>query len=218
MVLSGTKLFTELNENRLRFKYIIIDGVIGAGKTTLTNLLAKKYEGATLLEEVEENPFLADFYRDPKHYAFSTQLFFLLSRYRQQQTIVQRDLFQNMLIADYLFAKDKIFAYLTLEARELFLYEKIIALLEKNIIKPDLVIYLKSTPERLMANIRKRGRSFEKDMSAAYIESLNRAYNHFFHHYKDSPLLTINCTELDFVSREIDFENIIKKIEDQSCC
>jgi len=207
-----------LNENRLRFKYIIIDGVIGAGKTTLTNMLAKRYDGATLLEEVEENPFLADFYRDPKHYAFSTQLFFLLSRYRQQQTIVQRDLFQNMLIADYLFAKDKIFAYLTLEARALFLYEKIIALLEKNIIKPDLVIYLKSTPERLMANIRKRGRSFEKDMSAAYIESLNRAYNHFFHHYKDSPLLTINCTELDFVSREIDFENIIKKIEDQSCC
>lgn len=181
-------------------------------------MLVGKYNSSILLEEVEENPFLSDFYRDPKHYAFSTQLFFLLSRYRQQQTILQKDLFHNVLVSDYLFAKDKIFAYLNLDDRELFLYEKIITLLERDIVKPDLVIYLKSSPDRLMANIKKRGRSFEKDMSKDYIESLNAAYNQFFKTYEDSPLLVINVTELDFVNNPGDFEKIITMIEDSACC
>jgi len=176
-------------------------------------MLAEKYNARILLEIVEENPFLADFYRDRKRYAFQTQLFFLLSRYRQQQQIVQQDLFQGSLVSDYLFAKDKIFAYLNLENRELALYEKIIVLLERDIVKPDLVVYLKSSPDRLMANIRKRGRDFERDMSESYIKSLNDAYNHFFNRYTETDLLTINATEIDFVNVSSDFESIVDKIE-----
>ncbi len=201
----------------MNLKYIAIDGVIGVGKTTLTKKLADTYNGSTVFEIVEENPFLADFYKDPRRYAFQTQLFFLLSRYRQQQEMVQHELFSSMLIADYLFAKDKIFAYLTLEARELQLYEKIITSLEKDIVKPDLVIYLKSSPARLMANIAKRGRPFEKYITNEYIESLNRAYNQFFNHYRESPLLVINATELDFVRNPNDYKMICKQIEDISC-
>ena len=197
----------------MKTNYITIDGVIGAGKTTLTKMLAEKYNARILLEIVEENPFLADFYRDRKRYAFQTQLFFLLSRYRQQQQIVQQDLFQGSLVSDYLFAKDKIFAYLNLENRELALYEKIIVLLERDIVKPDLVVYLKSSPDRLMANIRKRGRDFERDMSESYIKSLNDAYNHFFNRYTETDLLTINATEIDFVNVSSDFESIVDKIE-----
>ncbi|MBD3288478.1 deoxynucleoside kinase [candidate division KSB1 bacterium] len=200
----------------MKFNYITIDGVIGAGKTTLAKMIAEKYNGSILLEEVEENPFLSDFYRDPKHFAFSTQLFFLLSRYRQQQSILQPDLFHSLLVSDYLFAKDKIFAYLNLEDRELLLYEKIMSLLERDIVKPDLVIYLKSSPDRLMINIKKRGRAFEKDMSKEYIESLNTAYNRFFNHYKETPLLTINSTKLDFVCNSEDFEIILKMIENKN--
>jgi deoxyadenosine/deoxycytidine kinase len=196
----------------LKINYITIDGVIGVGKTTLAIMLAEKFNGSNLLEVVEENPFLVDFYKDARRYAFPTQLFFLLSRYRQQQAILQQDLFHNILISDYLFAKDKIFAYLNLEDRELFLYERIIKLLEKDIVKPDLTIYLKSSPERLMQNIQKRGRAFEKDISYDYIVSLNNAYNHFFNHYQDTILLTINTTEMDFVNRSDDFEKIVQQI------
>jgi len=198
----------------LKINYITIDGVIGAGKTTLAQMLAERYDGTTLLEEVEENPFLADFYKNPKRFAFQTQLFFLLSRYRQQQDVFQQDLFRSVLVSDYLFAKDKIFAYLNLDSRELFLYDKVMSLLEKNILKPDLVIYLKASPERLMRNIEKRGRSFEKEMSYKYIESLNAAYNRFFSHYNDAFLLTINATEIDFVNNKNQFEHIVKQIDD----
>ena len=197
--------------------YIVIEGVIGVGKTSLTKMLAKKFDGSLLFEIVEENPFLADFYKDPKRFSFQTQLFFLLSRYRQQQDILQRDLFHNILVSDYLFAKDKIFAYLNLEDRELMLYEHIMSSLEKDILKPDLVVYLKSSPERLMKNIALRGRTFERDMSLEYIKSLNKAYNHFFDHFKDTKLLTINATELDFVYNENHFEKILKQIKDVSC-
>lgn len=201
----------------MKINYITIDGVIGVGKTTLAIMLAEKFNGSTLLEVVEENPFLVDFYKDARRYAFPTQLFFLLSRYRQQQAILQQDLFHNILISDYLFAKDKIFAYLNLEDRELFLYERIIKLLEKDIVKPDLTIYLKSSPERLMQNIQKRGRAFEKNISYDYIVSLNNAYNHFFNHFQDTILLTINTTEMDFVNRSDDFEKIVQQILDIKC-
>ena len=135
--------------------YIAIDGVIGVGKTTLVTMLTKRFKGKAVYEIVEENPFLADFYQDPKRYAFQTQMFFLLSRYRQQQELPQRELFHQLLVSDYIFAKDKIFAYLTLDDRELFLYERIVKLMERDIPKPDLVIYLKSSPDRLMKNIKK---------------------------------------------------------------
>lgn len=199
-----------------RIEYIAIEGVIGAGKTSLTKLLVEHFNGKSVFEEVEENPFLADFYIDPVRYAFQTQMFFLLSRYRQQQAIPQRELFFNMLVADYIFAKDKIFAYLNLDERELFLYEKIIKLMERDITKPDLVIYLKSTPERLMQNIKKRDRPFEREMKYEYILDLNQAYNNFFNHYLDTALLVINSTEMDFVNKKDDFEVILNMIKKQN--
>lgn len=197
---------------KLNLEYIAIDGVIGVGKTTLTNMLVERFKGKAVYEVVEENPFLADFYEDPKRFAFQTQMFFLLSRYRQQHEIPQRELFHQLIVADYTFWKDKIFAYLNLEDRELFLYEKVVTLLEKDIPKPDLVVYLKSTPERLMQNIKKRGRSFERNISFDYIQSLNKAYNNFFNHYNETPLLIINTTTLDFVDDRNDFQGIVKLI------
>lgn len=191
------------------FEYIAVDGVIGVGKTTLTNMIVEQFKGKAVYEEVEENPFLADFYQDPMRFAFQTQIFFLLSRYRQQQEIPQRELFHQLVVADYTFWKDKIFAYLNLEDRELFLYEKIATLLERDIPKPDLVVYLKSTPERLMQNIKRRGRYFERTMSYEYIQALNKSYNNFFNHYTGTPLLIINTTTMDFVQNQNDFQRIL---------
>jgi len=193
-------------------KYICIEGVIGAGKTSLTRLLGDHLGAQIIYEQPEENPFLEDFYRDPQRFAFQTQLFFLLSRYRQQQESFQPDLFHEYTVSDYLFAKDRIFAHLNLEDRELFLYDRVASLLERDIPKPDLVVYLQSTPERLMANIRKRGRTYEKSMSEDYIRSLNEAYNHFFFHYNDTPLLVINSTVLDFVNNHQDFLDIVDQV------
>jgi len=191
-------------------EYIAIDGVIGVGKTTLTNMIVDRFKGRAVYEEVEENPFLVDFYQDPKRFAFQTQMFFLLSRYRQQQEIPQRELFHQLIVADYTFGKDKIFAYLNLEDRELFLYEKVATLLERDIPRPDLVVYLKATPERLMRNIQKRGRFFERSMSYEYILSLNKAYNNFFNHYTETPLLIMNTSTMDFVENKADFEKIVE--------
>jgi deoxyadenosine/deoxycytidine kinase len=196
----------------VRLQYIAIEGVIGAGKTSLATRMAEKFGGRLLLELHEENPFLPDFYRDPRHFAFSTQMFFLLSRYRQQQEIPQRDLFQQLLLADYIFAKDRIFASLTLEERELALYDKVAKLLERDIPPPDLVVYLQSSTERLMANIRLRNRSYEKPMAEEYIRDLNEAYNRFFFNYTATPLLVINATEIDFVHNQRDFDDLVAQL------
>lgn len=193
-------------------KYICIEGVIGAGKTSLTRLMGDHLGAQLIYEQPEENPFLQDFYKDPQRFAFQTQLFFLLSRYRQQQDSFQPDLFHDYTVSDYLFAKDRIFAHLNLEDRELFLYDRVASLLERDVLKPDLVVYLQSTPERLMSNIRKRGRNYEKNMSEDYIISLNESYNRFFFHYNDTPLLVINSTVLDFVGNRQDFLDIVDQI------
>lgn len=193
-------------------KYICIEGVIGAGKTSLAKMLGERLQAQVIYEKPEENPFLEDFYRDPQRYAFQVQIFFLLSRYRQQQERFQRDLFYDAMISDYLFAKDRIFAHLNLEDRELFLYDKVASLLEKEVPKPDLVVYLQSSFERLMVNIKKRGRSYEKYMSEEYIRSLNEAYNRFFFHYSQTPLLVINSSIIDFVENKDDFEELVKQI------
>jgi deoxyadenosine/deoxycytidine kinase len=197
----------------LRRQYIAIEGVIGVGKTSLATLLAEHFGARLLLEKFEENPFLKDFYQNPRQFAFPTQLFFLLNRYRQQQDIPQRDLFHDILITDYIFAKDRIFASLNLEDRELFLYDKVASLLEQDITRPDLVLYLQSSTERLMHNIRTRNRDFERSMTEEYIRALNEAYNRFFFNYTDSPLLIINATKIDFVNNKQDFEELLKQIQ-----
>lgn len=196
----------------MRLQYIAIEGVIGAGKTSLATLITERFGGRLLLEPHDENPFLPDFYRDPRHFAFSTQMFFLLSRYRQQLEIPQRDLFHELLIADYLFAKDRIFASLTLDERELSLYDKVARLLERDIPPPDLVVYLQSSTERLMTNIRQRNRSYEKPMAESYIRDLNEAYNRFFFNYTATPLLVVNATEIDFVHNAQDFESLLAQL------
>ncbi len=196
----------------MRVQYLAIEGVIGAGKTSLAARMAERYRARLLLEQHEENPFLSDFYHDPLRFAFSTQMFFLLSRYRQQQELPQKDLFHDLLVADYLFAKDRIFATLTLEERELALYDKVARLLERDILKPDLVVYLQMSTERLMKNIKRRDRSYERSMSEDYIRSLNEAYNRFFFNYTDTPLLVINATAIDFVHNEKDFEDLTAQL------
>ncbi len=193
--------------------YIAIEGVIGVGKTSLAKVMAERMNAGLILEQSEENPYLEDFYRDPQRFAFQLQLFFLISRYRQLLTIPQRDLFQAHLIADYIFAKDRIFAHLNLERRDLILYEKVATLMERELPKPDLVIYLQSSTERLIEHIRKRNRKIERNISADYIRQLNEAYNSFFFHYKDTPLLVVNTSEIDFVQKEGDLNDLIRQVE-----
>ena len=192
--------------------YVAIEGVIGVGKTTLARLLQPELGGEVLLEVFEENPFLSDFYADRERYAFQTQIFFLLSRYRQLLNLPQRDLFHKYLIADYLFAKDKIFAYLNLERRDLILYERVAHLLEQELPKPDLVICLQSSVDRVLANLRKRKADYEKNISIEYIRRLNEAYNEFFFRYSETPLLIVNTTEIDFVENEDDLEDLVQQI------
>jgi deoxyadenosine/deoxycytidine kinase len=193
-------------------KYICIEGVSGIGKTSLTKMLSEYLDALAFFERPEENPFLEDFYKNPRRFAFQVQIFFLLSRYRQQMEIMQTDLFHEKTVADYLFAKDRIFAHLNLEDRELQLYNRVASLLEPIIPKPDLVIYLQSDPETIFAQIRRKGRAFEHDISMEYVRSLNEAYNRFFFHYKETPLLVVNSTALDFVNDYDAFEELVKQI------
>ncbi len=193
-------------------RYIAIEGVIGAGKTSLTQMLGATLGARVVLEQFEENPFLKDFYRDPERYAFQTQIFFLLTRYKQQRNLFQGDLFQQMLVTDYIFEKDKIFAYLNLQDEELKLYETLVSSIEHNIPTPDLVVYLQSGVPRLMQNIRQRGREIEHHMSEAYIKDLNEAYNYFFFRYKATPLLIVNATEIDFVGNKDHYEQLVREI------
>lgn len=193
-------------------KYIAIEGVIGAGKSSLAQLLADKLKANIILEEFEENPFLQKFYDDRKRYAFQTQMFFLINRYKQQQQLKQQDLFSSITVSDYIFDKDKIFAYLNLSVEELKLYESIFPLLERDIPKPDLVIFLQSSIDRLIANIKKRGRSFEKNLTRQYLVELSEAYNNFFFKYSNTPLLIVNTSDIDFVSNEEDFEELYSQI------
>jgi deoxyguanosine kinase len=198
----------------LPWRYIVVEGVIGVGKTSLTKLLAARTGGKVNLEVVEENPFLGKFYRDRAAYAFQTQIFFLLSRFRQQQALFQHDLFSRVLISDYLFAKDRIFANLNLGDDELGLYDQLAVILEQRILKPDLVIYLQASTATLMRRIHGRGRIYERDMDPEYIEALNKAYNFFFHHYDAAPLLMVNADELDYVGIPQDLDLLIEALSE----
>lgn len=203
-------LSTLLEETDIR--YIAIEGVIGAGKTTLCSMLGEALGAKVVKEKFEENPFLKSFYRDPDRYAFQTQIFFLLTRYKQQQDLFQADLFHRFLVTDYIFEKDRIFAYLNLKDEELKLYETLISSIEHNIPTPDVVVYLQSNLERLMHNIKQRGRDYEKDMQESYIRDLNEAYNYFFFRYKSTPLLIVNAVELDFVVNRTQFDDLVREI------
>ncbi|MBI5169015.1 MAG: deoxynucleoside kinase [Candidatus Eisenbacteria bacterium] len=197
-----------MNENR----YLVIEGVIGAGKTSLCRMLSERLTAQLVLEEVEENPFLKDFYKDRARYAFQTQMHFLFSRYQQQRDLKQTNLFNDRLVADYLFQKDRIFASLNLVDRELAMYERLVGWLELDVVKPDIVVYLQAHPDTLMERIAKRNRPFERDMDKDYIARLNDAYNHYFFHYTDTPLLVVNTNGIDFVNDASDYEDLVRRI------
>jgi deoxyguanosine kinase len=194
---------------KLEHRYIVVEGPIGVGKSSLTNILATRFEARRVMEVVEENPFLASFYDDRAKYAFQTQMFFLLSRFRQQQELFQQDLFSAVTVSDYLFAKDRIFAALTLDPNELSLYERVFEALSPRVTKPDLVIYLQARMDVLLARIKKRNREFERKFDAEYLDSLCRAYNDFFFHYVDTPLLVVNTSDIDFVNNPDDLEDLL---------
>ncbi len=193
--------------------YLCIEGVIGSGKTSLSYLLSERFNGRTVLEEAEENPFLAKFYTERRMFAFQTQLWFLVSRYKQLSMMVaQQDLFHQVTISDYIFAKDRIFASVNLEDEEFGLYNAVSSVMDSSIPKPDLVVYLQTSTDVLLRRIEKRGRTYEYNMDPQYLEILNRAYNHFFFHYTSTPLLIINTNNIDFVHSEDDREEVFEQI------
>lgn len=192
--------------------YIAVEGVIGAGKTSLVRKLQVRLNATMILENHDENPFLAKFYKNRKRYAFQTQMFFLISRYKQLEDLNQESIFSEFSVADYIFEKDLLFAYLNLAKEELRLYNEIFPKLAQNLRKPDLVIYLRADVERLLANIRKRHRSYEIDIDEQYISDLYDMYNEYFLRYNETPLLIVNSTEIDFVNNENDFEELYEQI------
>lgn len=192
--------------------YIVVEGVIGVGKTSLARMLAERFDARMNLEQVEENPFLGNFYADPARYAFQTQIFFLLSRFRQQQELFQGELFQRRVVGDYHFDKDLIFANITLSDEELSLYKHVADALAPKVPKPELVIYLQASLDRLMDRITRRGRTMEKDLEPRYLETLSEAYNHYFFHYQDAPLLVVNTDNMNFVDNPEHFEDLVRRI------
>ena len=192
--------------------YIAIEGAIGVGKTSLAKLLSDKLGAKLILEKFEDNPFLSEFYDDPERFAFQTQLFFLLQRYQQQQELRQVDMFHNLLISDYMFIKDRLFASLNLDEKEMSLYDSIANMLERNVINPDLIIYLQADTSTLMKNIAKRGREFEANISYDYINGLNEVYTEYFFRYNETPLVIINTNYIDFVNNSADLDQVIDYI------
>jgi len=195
----------------LPFKHIAVEGPIGVGKTSLVNLLARRFRGTRVFEDVD-NPFLEEFYRDKRGAAFRCQLFFLLSRFDQQRKLSQRELFRDLIIADYTFAKDKIFAYLTLEDSELMIYNRLYDVLVEDVPKPDLVIYLQGNLETIQKRIRSKSKAAEKAASASYLKEVVDAYSHYFYRYDDTPLLVVNTNDIDFVHNTEDFEALVDQI------
>lgn len=209
---TSVRLWQALSELPEALRHVAVEGVIGAGKTSLARMLAERFAGRLVLEEFDENPFLPQFYSNPDRWAFHTQLAFLASRFRQQKALLARDLFQRLTISDYTFEKDRIFAHITLAGDELRLYETLYALMEPATAVPDLVIYLQSSVERLMHNIARRGRPYERNMRRDYIEEVAAAYERFFRHYARGPLLIVNSTGIDFVNQPEDFERLVARI------
>jgi deoxyguanosine kinase len=197
----------------VRKNYIAVEGPLGVGKTSLALLLAERIHGRTILENAEDNPFLTSFYKDPKRFAFQTQLFFVLRRFQRQEEINQIDLFKRVVVSDFLFDKDRIFARLNLDDREFSLYEQVFNLLKVKSAKPDLVIFLQARTDVLKERIRKRNRDYEKPVTISYLDQINQAFNEFFFHYNETPLLVINASEIDFVNVPADLDNLTLEIE-----
>jgi deoxyguanosine kinase len=192
--------------------YVAVEGVIGVGKTSFAQMLADRVTAELIREEVFENPFLVDFYKNRKRYALSCQLFFLISRYQQQQQLMVRDLFAQRIVSDYMFAKDSIFASINLSERELALYNRIAPLLACEIPRPDLVIYLQASTPVLLDRIRNRNYSFEKSIDLDYLKLLNNAYDYYFFHYTETPLLVVKTDEIDFVNNHEHLDDLIDQI------
>jgi deoxyadenosine/deoxycytidine kinase len=196
-----------------RRTYIALEGPIGVGKTTLAQLLARQLGARLVLEDTEANPFLSRFYQEPEKYAFSAQLYFLLTRYHQQRELSQQDLFGQTTVADYLFAKDRIFANLNLAPDELELYERIYRLLDAKMAKPELVVYMLASIDVLAERLRRRNRDFERDISYEYLERVSAAYRDFFFYYDETPLLVVDTSEVDFENNPGDLSDLVREID-----
>jgi len=199
------------SEGDVKLRHVAIDGPIGVGKTSLVEMLARRFHGTKVLEDVD-NPFLGDFYKKKTGSAFQTQLFFFFFFYQQQREIAQIDLFTNLVLADYHFPKDKIFACLNLDDSELLIYDRLYTLLSDSVPKPDLVLYLQGSLETCMKRIKKRSRSIEKGITPEYLVQLIEAYNYYFYHYEETPLLVVDTNEIDFVNRPADFDDLVAQI------
>jgi deoxyadenosine/deoxycytidine kinase len=194
------------------FRYIVVEGPIGVGKTSLARRLAQTYEATLVLEQAAENPFLERFYRHPRAAAFPAQLYFLFQRTQQLQGLNQSDMFSTVRVADYLMAKDRLFARITLDEAEFELYEQVHAKLGAVTAKPDLVIYLQAPVDVLLARIARRGIAFEQQIERAYLTRLNEAYSRFFHEYEEAPLLIVNAASIDPIGNEADYEDLLVAI------
>ncbi|MEW6664694.1 MAG: deoxynucleoside kinase [Thermodesulfobacteriota bacterium] len=193
-------------------RYIVIEGPLGVGKSSLTRMLAERLGAQTLLEDVEENPFLVKFYQDSRKHGFQAQIFFLLRRYHLALEMSQLGLFQRTTVSDFLFDKDQVFARVNLEDHELWLYEQLYQILKKRVSPPDLVIFLQAKTEVLMQRLRQRNKKYEKNITFKYLERVNQAFNEFFFHYTECPLLVVNASEIDFVHVPEDFEDLVERI------
>ena len=196
----------------LSSKYIVIEGPIGVGKTSLANKLALEWDAELILENVADNPFLSKFYKNQREVSFQTQLYFLLTRTRQVQSFKQQDIFSKPRVSDFMLQKDRLFAQVTLNNEEYDLYDQLYSYMTVDIPKPDLLIYLQAPIEVLMKRIRKRGRDFEKYITSQYLENLNSTYLRFFNSYNGSPLLVVNAEDIDFVNNANDYKNLLNKI------
>ena len=197
-----------------RLRYIVVEGPIGVGKTSLARRLAAKLQAELMLEEAEKNPFLANFYEDKRRYAFAAQLFFLLSRTEQSRQLSQGDLFASATVSDYLIDKDMLFARLNLEEAEFRLYQKLYSDLSPQTPTPDLVIYLQASPATLTQRVRRRGLQYEQAMGEHYLTELSRLYTEFFYHYDAAPLLIVNSERLNFADSDEDFELLFQRISE----
>ena len=193
-------------------RYIVVEGTIGVGKTSLAKRLAATYSASLMLEAAEENPFLERFYRNPRSAALPAQLFFLFQRAKQLETLHQHDLFAQMHVSDYLFDKDRLFAGINLEPDELALYEQVYARLVLEMPRPDLVIYLQAPTDVLLERIARRGIRYEQQIERSYLERLNQAYASFFYDYRAAPLLIVNAGQADFVNRDQDYQQLLSEI------